>query len=218
MTRALALLVLTCLLADSAAEDGTGPAVPTAQAPDDVPRAEAAESPAQDLTFQFLSGFYPRAHLGAHGPAVNYLPQDLRIGLGCEAMCPDCLPGRGVAEVLLAAVYAPVVTRIGSYITGPCAIVRYNFLPREGPAVPYLQGGAGIVFNDAWKDRVQLQVGEEFEFLLRAELGVRFVLLERLSLDVEGGLQHISNAGIDRRNGGLNNVGFAFGFTYFFPK
>jgi hypothetical protein len=61
-------------------------------------------------------------------------------------------------------------------------------------------------------------IGQEFEFLLRAELGLRCWLTESLSFDVEGGFQHISNAGIAVRNGGINNLGFSVGFTYSFGR
>jgi hypothetical protein len=38
-----------------------------------------------------------------------------------------------------------------------------------------------------------------------------------LSLDVEGGIQHLSNGGLARRNYGINAVGAAVGLTYYFP-
>ena len=44
------------------------------------------------------------------------------------------------------------------------------------------------------------------------------MLTECFSLDVEAGYQHISNAGIATRNGGLNTLGAGIGFTYFFGK
>ncbi len=38
-----------------------------------------------------------------------------------------------------------------------------------------------------------------------------------LSLDIEGGLQHISNAGLANRNLGVNAFGGSIGLTYYFP-
>ena len=55
-----------------------------------------------------------------------------------------------------------------------------------------------------------------FLFLLQVAVGVRFQVTEQWSLDVEAGLQHISNAGLARRNGGINNAGVTVGFTYTF--
>jgi Lipid A 3-O-deacylase (PagL) len=42
-------------------------------------------------------------------------------------------------------------------------------------------------------------------------------LVPNASLDVEGGVQHISNGGLAGRNLGVNAFGGALGFTYYFP-
>ena len=42
------------------------------------------------------------------------------------------------------------------------------------------------------------------------------MITDNLSLDVEGGFQHISNAGLSTHNGGINCLGAAIGLTYFF--
>jgi hypothetical protein len=171
-----------------------------------------------NITFEALSGYYARTHLGAHGPALNYLPEAVRVGLMVGLPWDDCLPWQSRCELLLEANFSPIITSYGSYLVGPNAIARYNFLSPHGILVPYIQGGAGFVFNDAWQDRMQGQVGEAFEFLLRAEVGTRVKLSDCLYLNVEGGFQHISNAGMASRNGGINDVGVSVGFTWFFPQ
>ena len=44
------------------------------------------------------------------------------------------------------------------------------------------------------------------------------MVTECVSLDVEAGIQHISNAGLARHNGGINNMGGSVGFTYFYGQ
>src|SRR5262249_26019315 len=100
------------------------------------------------------------------------------------------------------------------YFTGPCALVRYNFVHPECLVVPYFQAGAGLLLTDAYREQGQHMIGRWQEFLLRAEFWLHFLVTERLSLDIEGGWQPTPNAGLADRNGGLNNFGFAIGFTY----
>jgi hypothetical protein len=148
----------------------------------------------------------------------NYLPQALRLGVICNDPHPDWNFCKGCFEVLLEYDYSVIVGDFGSYFTGPNAILRYNFVHPDCIVIPYIQGGAGFVFTDAYRDTTQHLIGEEFEFLLRAEVGLRTMITENLSLDIEGGFQHISNAGLAQRNAGLNTLGGMIGLTFFFGK
>jgi len=67
---------------------------------------------------------------------------------------------------------------------------------------PYIQVGAGIVYNDVYKDRTQNIIGQSIEFTLRGGLGFRFMITDFWSIDLEGALEHISNAGLSDRNAG----------------
>lgn len=175
-------------------------------------------------SIQFMSGYYRMTGLGPEASwqwmsaREDYAPQALR--LGCE--CPHVfLPGswlEGTWEGLLEYNASPIVRDFGTFFTGPCAILRYNYRREDSWCFPYLQGGAGLVLNDAYHNTWQRLIGQPVEFLLRAEVGLRFLVTERMSLDVEGGFQHISNGGLASRNGGINNLGIAVGFTYEFGR
>ncbi len=175
-------------------------------------------------SFEFLSGYFVKSGWGPGGkpginPPLDYVPEALRVGLMCNDPIPDwCGLPIGVIEILLEYNYLSVVRGIGDYFTGPNALLRYN-LPLPGWAlVPYGQIGAGFVFNDAWKDPTQHIIGQDFEFLLRAEAGVHVMLSEQVSLNLESGYQHISNACLAPRNAGLNNVGVAIGVTWYYGR
>ncbi len=54
------------------------------------------------------------------------------------------------------------------------------------------------------------------EFSLRGGLGFRWMITQCWSIDVEGAFEHISNAGLADRNGGLNAGGGFLGITRYF--
>jgi len=175
------------------------------------------------LSFEFMSGYFVKSSLGPGGkpgvnPPLDYVPEAIRVGLMCNDPHPDWYLAGGVTEVLLEYNYLPVVRGFGNYFTGPNALLRYNAVRPDCALVPYGQIGAGFVLNDVWNDPVQHLIGEDFEFLLRAEGGVHLMISESLSMNIEAGYQHISNACLAPRNAGLNNVGAAIGFTWSFGR
>jgi hypothetical protein len=171
------------------------------------------------LTFQALAGYYGQTRVGPHGPALNYAPVVLRMGRVLDTPQGDG-ELRGCWEALLEANYSAIVRHSGgSYIAGPVALLRYNFVQPTCVFVPYAQAGAGVTLNDAWRAQPSQDpplVRQAFEFLLRADVGVRYMVHDCFSFDIEGGFQHISNAGLARHNGGVNNLGGSIGFTYYF--
>jgi hypothetical protein len=178
---------------------------------------------------EFMTGYYPKSSLGppARGfltpdvpySRIDYVPLSPRLGYELpKVWLPNtCLEGR--VEGLLEYDYFVIVRQFGSYFTGPSALLRYNFLQPEASLLKlYIQGGAGIVLTDAYRTPVQRLIGRWQEFLLQTEVGLRYDLTEQLSFQVEGGLQHISNARLATRNGGLNSIGFTVGFRYTLGK
>ena len=200
---------------------GTMPGVVGTDAPEMACLSLHDRDPFQagSMTFQAMAGSYSKAGVGAHGPAFDYTPFVFRFGYILNT--PDREDYlRGCFEVLLETSYSHIIRPYGTYFVGPSALARYNFVKPECALVPYVQCGAGFLFNDVWKTPPALQslVGENFEFLLQFEVGVRYMITDRFSLDIEGGFQHISNAGLALHNGGINNVGGSIGFTYFFGR
>ena len=98
----------------------------------------------------------------------------------------------------------------------PISKCRYNWTESGSFLMPYSQVGAGGVYNDAYRDQTQRAIGEAFEFILHAEVGLKCFIVPNLSLDIEGGFQHLSNGGLASRNAGVNALGGQVGFTYYF--
>lgn len=205
---------LWALLAAAAplhAQEPNGPCPP-------APWAEDDSTPyVQDrLSVQVLGGtYFAPTIVGPTTQALDLAPATVRLGWMVndphfEGLC------RGSLELLLDYSYLTVFHGYGTYFTGPSGIVRYNFVQPDACLVPYVQGGAGFVFNDVWRDKTQHAVGEEFEFILQTGVGVHWLVADNWSLDAEASLIHISNAGLAKHNLGVNAPGASLGLTYFF--
>ena len=109
----------------------------------------------------------------------------------------------------------PIVGTFGNYMTGASVLARFDACP-DKRLCPYLQIGTGFVLTDAFHDPNQRAIGEEFELLQQAEVGVRWKLTERLALQSEFGFQHVSNGGLASRNYGVNALGASIGLHWTF--
>ncbi|MGH7381211.1 MAG: acyloxyacyl hydrolase [Candidatus Methylomirabilales bacterium] len=141
---------------------------------------------------------------------VKYVYVAPRWGIGIS----DPLGGdawyRGNFELLVeGAFYIPFEPTDG-FGGGISAIFRYNFLPK-GLLIPFVEVGPGILITDfGLEDRA-----DGFNFTFQTGLGFHFFLAERTALTAEARFHHISNAGIDDPNRGLNSVMVLIGVTIF---
>ena len=167
---------------------------------------------------QVLFGGYANSRLGPIIPDFRYLPVTVRRGMMLTAPQDTTEFWRGNWEFLWDFTAAAIISDYGTAFAGPSALIRYNFVRPEARLVPYLQGGVGFIINDAYLDRTQRAIGEAFEFYLHIEMGARYFVAPNWSVDIEGGLQHISNGTLAPRNLGANSLGVTVGFTYYFPS
>jgi hypothetical protein len=168
--------------------------------------------------YYHYTGLGPGAPFGSTlDPEFDYAPINFRVGYLLTSPSDRNSVFRGAGEILVDVMAAPVTKGYANIVVGPSILLRYNFVQPNATVVPYIQGGAGIVYSDAYKSEGQDALGEAVEFILQCQLGVRWMLNDRWSLDFEGGFQHISNAGFADRNGGINNAGGSVGFTYYLP-
>lgn len=170
------------------------------------------------LTLQVLGGaYFSPVHIGPRTqPRFNLAPIDVRLGCMLYDPAPDHSVWRGTVEAIVGLTAAPVIKGFGDIVLGPSALLRGNFVQPDWKVVPYLQGGAGLVYTDAYRDPTQRAIGQAGEFYLTASVGLHTLLNPHLSLDVEGGYLHISNADMASRNGGVNALGGSLGMTYYF--
>jgi hypothetical protein len=172
------------------------------------------------VSLEVLGGaYFSPVHIGPRTqPAFNFAPIDVRLGCMLYAPWPDGCCLRGNIEALLELATAPVFFGFGDLVVGPVALLRCNLVQPDCRLVPYLQGGGGFVYNDAYRDHAQRALGQAGEFYLQATGGVHYLCNPHWALNLEGGYLHISNAGTNERNGGINALGASVGLTYFFGK
>lgn len=169
--------------------------------------------PTDTLDFQILGGYYVApVGVGAESPTYNFAPGAFRIGIITDFGFTQGIL-RGNFEPMVEIMGAPVFGGVGTFFVGPGFFLRYNFVQPASRLVPYIQAGAGITYNNGFHDGDQTNLGQELEFLLQAQVGLRNFVTDRISFDIEGGLIHISNAGTARRNGGINALGLSIGFS-----
>lgn len=149
-------------------------------------------------------------------PNIDYAPIIFRLGYMADTIYGRSFL-RGNDEIMFEAMGAPIFTGPGNGLGGFSLIYRRNFLSAPGArVVPYLQGGGGGIYTDAYHERAQRALGAPFEFDLQAGTGVRFRLAPQWTLDAEFSFRHLSNASIASRNYGTNAIGGTVGVSYGF--
>jgi len=135
------------------------------------------------------------------GVRVGFLPWGV-VGAG---------PFKGALEIGVEPFYQRFIEPERAYFAGLGAVARYHFLPL-GRLVPYLELGAAPGATD-------LSVREQRTdvlFLLFGGAGASYFVTERAALYAGYRLQHISNAGTDSPNRGINSHTGVAGLSIFF--
>jgi lipid A 3-O-deacylase len=97
------------------------------------------------------------------------------------------------------------------YLAGITPALRYHFATGTR-TVPFIQGGAGVSVTDIR----QRDLSTTFEFNLMIGAGANYFFTEQSSIGLEYRLFHLSNAGIELPNTGLNTHLIMLGFSRWF--
>jgi hypothetical protein len=108
--------------------------------------------------------------------------------------------------------YHPDVDANG-WVVGLTPHLRYNFATGTR-WIPFLDGGAGVTATGI----AHPDLGGTFEFNLQPALGVQWFFRDNLAVSGQVKYMHMSCAGIDRPNLGVNNVAFMIGLVWLFGK
>ncbi len=120
---------------------------------------------------------------------------------------------QGVLHWQVEAGVASVVNQDGEYLIGVSPLMlQYKFLNPKRSWAPNLLIGAGFALTD-WDEPAADELGGEFQFLLHGGAGIEF-FQDTWSYSLNYRLLHVSNAGIERPNVGLNAHVISLGLNF----
>ena len=106
-----------------------------------------------------------------------------------------------------------VSDRSNGYLVGWSPLMaQYKFLSPKRRWAPNILLGTGFSMTD-WKDEAERELGSEFQFLLHAGAGIEY-FKEKGAYSINYRLFHVSNAGIQFPNIGLNAHVITFGVRF----
>lgn len=118
---------------------------------------------------------------------------------------------RGNWEVLGELFAGGQVNPDDDYLVGLTPVLRYNCATGT-PWIPFVDAGAGVTATDIGHP----DLSTTFQFNTQVGLGVRWFLTGNSALTFQYRYMHISNAGIEQPNHGINTSLFYAGMTWFF--
>ncbi len=164
---------------------------------------------------QFGIGYnFTSASDGPLRPSVEDLDASLRFGWMLNSPGLSGILRRN-SEFMIEAVAGGVTSGPSGAIAGGRLIYRANFIQPESRWIPYLQFGLGAAYTDIDRQHPQRLIGQDFEFIIEGEVGVRYLLNAHTAVYAEMGYRHISNADIADRNLGMNSVTAQGGVSWF---
>lgn len=119
---------------------------------------------------------------------------------------------RGVLEYKAEAVFGYMPDQRNGGVVGLSPLgLRYSFTGLGGRSAPYVGGALGFVYANL-PDYVQ---GTKFNFTESVGVGFRYFMDYRTTLNVEFRYRHLSNAGIEQPNDGLNTGFLLVGMSWY---
>jgi hypothetical protein len=111
------------------------------------------------------------------------------------------------AELFGGAQFSPTA----EWLVGLTPHLRY-YIDTGTRWIPFIDGGAGVAAMGIRRP----DLSGTFEFNEQGNVGLQWFIRDNIALTVEAGYMHISNAGIDHPNNGVNCVKGMGGVSWFF--
>lgn len=118
---------------------------------------------------------------------------------------------RGNWEALGELLAGTQVNPDGAYLAALTPVLRYNFATGTR-WVPFVDAGAGVTATDIGGP----DLSTTFQFNTQVGFGVRRFITEKCAVTLQYRYMHISNAGIEQPNHGVNMSAIYIGSTWFF--
>jgi len=95
---------------------------------------------------------------------------------------------------------------------GTSFFLKMGILPQTWKFQPYIKGGLGMVYMTQHTK----EQSTKFNFIEQGGLGFHYFFCKNTAFTLEGRFRHLSNAGIDHPNTGINTYFALAGITYQF--
>jgi opacity protein-like surface antigen len=155
-------------------------------------------------------GYGEQVQLADETTGLDFVNAGVRVGF-----FPWGIRGPGVLagalEIGLEPLYQQFFDPVDAYFAGLAAVTRYH-LTSIGRLVPYVELAGAAGYTDL---RVREQ-DTNFVFLLFGGVGASYFITERTSIYAGYRFQHISNAGTDSPNRGIDSHTGVLGVSRFF--
>jgi len=160
-----------------------------------------------------LMGGYSISHkiFAPRSANVHYAPLLLQIGYTLTDVRGP-FPVRGSLEVIFEPTFMITTSPSTTFGEGASFLLRYNFVTGTR-WVPFLDLGVGILH---WNLRLPTILETRFNFTLQTGPGLHYFATDHLAITGQVRLHHISNAGIESPNIGVNSTVYLLGVSYFF--
>jgi len=96
--------------------------------------------------------------------------------------------------------------------TGTSFLLKAGFLPQTSKFQPFVLGGVGMCYMT----QHTIEQSTQFNFIEQLGFGMHYFFKPNIAFTVEGRYRHLSNAGIDHPNTGINTQFVLTGISYQF--
>lgn len=162
-------------------------------------------------SIDMLIGF-GKAHLRVRG-GYEFIPVfagfnfDLKPWAERINLCPQGL-FEFQLEPFVSAVYEPQT----NIEVGNTFMFKFGVLPETSKLQPYINMGVGFLYMSQHTN----EQAKQFNFLEQGGIGAYYFFKEGVALNMNCRIRHISNAGLDVPNQGINSLLYLLGITYRF--
>jgi len=171
------------------------------------------------ISLQFsLGALFSPVGFASRTDVFNYAQFNVRLGWMFSSPSDSQSIFRGNHQAIFEVSNSYIWKGFGNYIGGITLLYRYNFVQPDTSFIPFFQAGAGVVYTNGYKEYPQTAIGQAIEFTPQSSLGLSYLINKNWSAEIEFMFHHISNAGLDERNHGINAGGGFLSITYYFDK
>jgi len=172
----------------------------------------AEDNPRCLKAVELLTG-YGSANLKGRQPDYELYPIALAFDLDLKPLVKKInINYPGLIEFQIEPFIAPIASPDANVEVGNAFMLKIGVLPETSRFQPYIKAGAGMLYMT----QHTLEQSTQFNFLEQGAVGAHFYINKNWAITGDVRYRHVSNAGIDKPNSGINTLFYLLGATYQF--